>query len=231
VLIDAIDIQKSYRDRQGQIVPALRNLSLEIAAGEFVSLAGPSGCGKSTLLNVLGCLDKPDAGQYRFTGENVLGWSERRRAELRNRSIGFVFQSFHLLPFLTVEGNVKLPFIYSRSHSPSARTVDEVLHEVDLDGMGHRYPGELSGGQQQRVAIARALVSGADLILADEPTGNIDAEAAQSILNVFERLVSQGKTVVLVTHDPAVSKRARRQIRLREGRIESDNSASMRTSK
>jgi ABC-type lipoprotein export system ATPase subunit len=227
MLIEATDIQKTYRDRQGGIVPVLKNLSLQIRSGEFVSLAGPSGCGKSTLLNVLGCLDRPDGGSYRFAGSDVLAWTERQRAELRNRSIGFVFQSFHLLPFLTVEGNVNLPFIYSRSPSPAAKKAEEVLREVDLAGMARRYPGELSGGQQQRVAIARALVSGADLILADEPTGNLDAESAQSILDVFERLVDQGKTVLLVTHDPAIARRARRQIHLQEGRIVSDRPASM----
>ena len=225
MLIEATEIEKTYRDRQGQAVHALRNLSLQIGSGEFVSLAGPSGCGKTTLLNVLGCLDRPDGGSYRFAGQDVLPWPERQRAELRNRSIGFVFQSFHLLPFLTVEGNIKLPFIYSRTRSSSAKSVEQVLRDVDLAGMERRYPGELSGGQQQRVAIARALVSGADLILADEPTGNLDADSAQSILDVFERLVDQGKTVLLVTHDPAVANRASRQIRLQEGRIASDKSA------
>ena len=176
---------------------------------------------------MLGCLDRPDGGSYRFAGQDVLGWAERQRAELRNRSIGFVFQSFHLLPFLTVEGNINLPFIYSRAHSPSAKKAEQVLHEVDLAGMARRYPGELSGGQQQRVAIARALVSGADLILADEPTGDLDADSAQSILDVFERVVDQGKTVLLVTHDPAIARRARRQIHLQEGRIVSDKPASM----
>lgn len=227
MLIEATDIQKTYRDRQGHAVPVLKNLSLQISSGEFVSLAGPSGCGKSTLLNVLGCLDRPDSGSYRFDGQDVLGWSERQRADLRNRSIGFVFQSFHLLPFLTVEGNVKLPFIYSRAPSSAAKSVEQVLRDVDLAGMARRYPAELSGGQQQRVAIARALVSGADLILADEPTGNLDAESAQSILDVLERLVHQGKTVLLVTHEPAVACRASRQIRLEDGRIALDQSASM----
>jgi ABC-type lipoprotein export system ATPase subunit len=226
MLIEATDIEKTYRDRQGQTIPVLRNLSLQIGSGEFVSLAGPSGCGKSTLLNILGCLDQPDRGSYRFAGQDVLGWSERQRAELRNRSIGFVFQSFHLLPFLTVEGNIKLPFIYSRTNGASRKSVEQVLQDVDLPSMGRRYPGELSGGQQQRVAIARALVSGAELILADEPTGNLDADSAQSILNVFRQLVDQGKTVLLVTHDPAVASRASRQIRLQEGLIAADTSAS-----
>jgi ABC-type lipoprotein export system ATPase subunit len=229
MFIEATDIAKTYRDRQGNAVPVLKGLSLQIASGEFVSLSGPSGCGKSTLLNLLGCLDRPDSGSYKLDGQDVLGWSERQRADLRNRRIGFVFQSFHLLPFLTVEGNVTLPFIYSRSKS-ARMPVDEVLRDVDLAGMARRYPAELSGGQQQRVAIARALVQRADLILADEPTGNIDADSAQGILDVFGRLVDQGKTVLLVTHDPAVARRASRQIRLEGGRIASE-AASMGVSR
>jgi ABC-type lipoprotein export system ATPase subunit len=227
MLIEAADIQKHYRDRQGVVVSVLKGLSLQIARGEFVSLAGPSGCGKSTLLNILGCLDRPDGGVYRFDSQDVLGWSERQRADLRNRKIGFVFQSFHLLPFLTVEGNVQLPFTYSRSETPNAGTIRKLLQDVELNGMERRYPGELSGGQQQRVAIARALVLGADLILADEPTGNLDAESAQGILDVFGRLIDQGKTILLVTHDPNVARRASRQITLESGRIASDTAASL----
>jgi len=223
VLIEAVDIEKTYRDRQGNSVPVLQKLTLRVAPGEFVSLSGPSGCGKSTLLNVLGCLDRPDEGFYQFDGQDVIGWSERRRAELRNRRIGFVFQSFHLLPFLTLEGNIKLPLLYSHTHASVADRVKQLLRDLELDGMAHRYPGELSGGQQQRVAIARALVLGADLILADEPTGNLDSDSARGVLDVFERLVQQGKTVLLVTHDPAVARRASRQIRLEGGRIASDN--------
>jgi ABC-type lipoprotein export system ATPase subunit len=226
VFIEAVDIAKTYRDRQGNSVPVLNGLTLRVAPGEFVSLSGPSGCGKSTLLNVLGCLDRPDSGSYQFDGQDVTGWSERRRAELRNSRIGFVFQSFHLLPFLPLEGNIKLPLLYSHTKTSVADRVKQLLRDLELDGMGHRYPGELSGGQQQRVAIARALVLGADLILADEPTGNLDADSAQGVLDVLERLVQQGKTVLLVTHDPAVARRASRQIRLEGGRIASGNGAS-----
>ena len=223
MLIEAVDIEKTYRDRQGNSVPALRGLTLQVAPGEFVSLSGPSGCGKSTLLNVLGCLDRPDSGSYQFDGQDVSGWSERRRAELRNRRIGFVFQSFHLLPFLTVEGNIQLPLLYSHARTAVADRVKQLLSDLGLDGMGHRYPGELSGGQQQRAAIARALILEADLILADEPTGNLDSDSAQGVLDVFDRLVQQGKTVLLVTHDPAVARRASRQVRLERGQIASDN--------
>lgn len=223
MLIEAVDIAKTYRDRQGNSVPVLNGLTLRVAPGDFVSLSGPSGCGKSTLLNLLGCLDRPDSGSYQFGGQDVSGWSERRRAELRNRRIGFVFQSFHLLPFLTVEGNIRLPLLYSHTKTTVEERVKQLLRDFELGGMGHRYPGELSGGQQQRVAIARALVLGADLILADEPTGNLDSDSAQGVLDVLERLVQQGKTVLLVTHDPAVARRASRQIRLEAGRIASEN--------
>ena len=223
MLIDATGLDKSYRDRQGTRVPALKGLSLQVEPGEFVAIQGASGSGKSTLLNILGCLDRPDAGTYRFDGEDVGGWPEQRRAALRNRSIGFVFQAFHLLPFLTVEQNIDLPFTYNRDdRRPPPGHVPELLKLVDLEAVASRYPGELSGGQQQRVAIARALVLGAGLILADEPTGNLDAATARGIIDLFERLIEQGKTVLLVTHDPAIAVRARRRVAMQEGRITSD---------
>ena len=223
MLIEVENLEKSYRDRQGQAVPVLRGLNLKINAGEFVALTGASGSGKSTLLNILGCLDRFEAGAYCFDGQDVRDWDERRRAGLRNQRIGFVFQQFHLLPFLTVEQNIDLPFTYNREgRQPSAERVAELLTAVDLPNMAARLPGELSGGQQQRVAIARALVLGAELILADEPTGNLDATVAQGVLDVFEQLVKQGKTVVLVTHDPAISARAYRQIQLDRGLIAAD---------
>ena len=223
MLIDAAGVEKCYRDRQGTRVVALKELSLQVAQGEFVAIQGASGSGKSTLLNILGCLDRPDAGAYRFDGEDVADWPERRRAALRNQRIGFVFQAFHLLPFLTVEQNVDLPFTYNHAgRRPPPGHVAALLKAVDLEGMERRYPGELSGGQQQRVAIARALVLGADLILADEPTGNLDAATAQGAIDLFQRLVEQGKTVVLVTHDPAISGRACRRVLMDSGRINAD---------
>jgi putative ABC transport system ATP-binding protein len=223
MLIDVIALEKTYRDRQGQPVPVLRGLTLHLDPGEFVAVSGKSGCGKSTLLNILGCLDRPDAGNYRLDGQEVGDWPERRRADLRNGRIGFVFQNFHLLPFLTVMENVELPFIYSHaSAKPVAGRAGELLTSVGLAGKERRYPGELSGGEQQRVAIARALVLGAELILADEPTGNLDAATAQGVLDLFEELVRQGKTVLLVTHDSAVAGRARRRLCLEGGAIAAD---------
>jgi putative ABC transport system ATP-binding protein len=223
MLLDVSDLEKSYRDRQGSHVPVLKGLTLRIAPGEFVAIRGSSGSGKSTLLNILGCLDRPEGGHYRFDGEDVGSWAEQRRADLRNRRIGFVFQAFHLLPFLTVEQNIDLPFTYNREgRQPPAGHVAELLKLVDLDGMAKRFPGELSGGQQQRVAVARSLVLGAELILADEPTGNLEATTAGGVIDLFERLVGQGKTVVLVTHDPAIAGRAKRQVIMDGGQITSD---------
>ena len=223
MLIDVADLEKSYRDRQGTHVPVIQGLSLQVAPGEFIAIQGASGSGKSTLLNILGCLDRPDGGTYRIDGEDVGDWPEQRRAALRNRRIGFVFQAFHLLPFLTVEQNIDLPFTYSRDvRRPPPGHVQELLKLVDLEGMAKRHPGELSGGQQQRVAVARALVLGAELILADEPTGNLDTATARGVIDLFQRLVEQGRTVLLVTHDPVISARARRQVVMQEGRISSE---------
>ncbi|MEJ7593253.1 MAG: ABC transporter ATP-binding protein [Planctomycetaceae bacterium] len=223
MLIELNEIDKSYHDRQGQPVAVLKQLSLGVEQGAFLALAGASGCGKSTLLNILGCLDRLDSGEYRFDGQNVGPWSEGQRADLRNRRIGFVFQAFHLLPFLTVEANIALPFMYNHhGQRPSHEQIESLLKSVDLEGMSQRLPGELSGGQMQRVAIARALVLGAELILADEPTGNLDSAVAQGVLDLFEQLVQQGKTVVFVTHDPAISARAYRQIKMDAGKIVSD---------
>jgi ABC-type lipoprotein export system ATPase subunit len=207
-------------------VPALRGVSLSAAPGELLAVTGPSGCGKSTLLNVLGLLDRPDAGTHHLDGEDVGGWPERRRAEVRNRRIGFVFQAHHLLPFLTVRQNLELPFLYSRpAERPAPGQVAEALCGVGLEGLEGRYPGELSGGQQQRVAVARALMREADLILADEPTGDLDADTAQAVLALFEGLAQQGKTVLLVTHDPALAGRAPRRVRLEAGQLVSDGAA------
>jgi putative ABC transport system ATP-binding protein len=226
VFIEASELHKTFRDRQGQTVPALQGLSLEVPRGAFVAITGPSGCGKSTLLSILGCLDRPDSGSYRLDAEDVGAGPERHRAELRNRRIGFVFQSFHLLPFLTAKDNVELPFLYCQTgEGPPSGRAEQLLASVGLAGKENRYPGELSGGEQQRVAIARALELGADLILADEPTGNLDGDTARGVLDLFEELVQQGKTVLLVTHDPAVAARAQRRVHLDKGRVVSTEPA------
>jgi putative ABC transport system ATP-binding protein len=189
-------------------------------------VSGPSGCGKSTLLNVIGCLDRPDGGACQLDGDDVAAWPEAQRATFRNRRLGFVFQSFHLLPFLNVRENVELPLLYAHQAAPQRVATADVLTSVGLPGMEERYPSELSGGQQQRVAIARALVLGADLVLADEPTGNLDPASSQTILDVFADLAQRGRTIVLVTHDPAVAARASRRVEMSAGRVVHDTAAS-----
>jgi len=224
--IDAKDLYKTYRDSRGQPVQALCGVDLHVSSGDFVAISGPSGCGKSTLLNVLGCLDRPDSGFCQLDGENIAAWREGRRAAFRNRRLGFVFQSFHLLPFLNVQQNVDLPLLYVRdTPSPGRQDMAGLLGSVGLAGTEERYPAELSGGQQQRVAIARALVLGADLLLADEPTGNLDPTTAQPILDLFADLASRGRTIILVTHDPAVARRATRQVHMAAGRIVQESAA------
>ena len=224
--IDISNLQRTYRDSRGQPVPALSGVDLQVARGDFVAVSGPSGCGKSTLLNVIGCLDRPDGGVCRLDGEDVAAWPERQRATFRNRRLGFVFQSFHLLPFLSVRENVELPLLYSRETPAHAPDAGDVLQAVGLGGMESRYPSELSGGQQQRVAIARALVLGADLLLADEPTGNLDPESAKTILTLFAELALRGRTIVLVTHDSAVAARASRRVQMSAGRVVHDTAGS-----
>jgi ABC-type lipoprotein export system ATPase subunit len=225
VQVELTNLDKTYRDSRGQPVRALRGVSLRIAPGEFVAVMGSSGSGKSTLLNIIGLLDRPDGGSCRLDGEEVVDWPESRRALFRNRRIGFIFQSFHLLPFLNIRENVELPFLYSRDGGTGPGDLSRLLASVELQGMEHRFPGELSGGQQQRVAIARALALGADLLLADEPTGNLDATTAEAILSVFASLSNSGRTVVLVTHDPRVAAKASRRVDMSEGRIVTDTAA------
>jgi len=204
-------------------VAALQDVDLRIAAQEFVAIMGPSGSGKSTLMNILGCLDRPSKGEYLLNGENVARLSDDRLAEIRNRHIGFVFQNFNLLPRGTARQNVELPLVYAGLGRQAQRERAEVaLARVDLAGRAHHRPSELSGGERQRVAIARALVNEPSLILADEPTGNLDSRSGTEIMRVLCELNSQGITVILVTHDPNIAAHARRMCTFKDGRLVSD---------
>ena len=206
-------------------VHALRGVSLEIGAGEFVAVMGASGSGKSTLMNILGCLDRPTSGTYRLRGIDVATLSPDERATIRNREVGFVFQNFNLLPRTSAIENVELPLVYGDlPQREQRRRAREALSAVGLDGREHHHPNQLSGGQQQRVAIARALVNQPALLLADEPTGNLDTPTSMEILDIFENLNrEQGITVVLVTHEESIARFARRAILFRDGQIVSDD--------
>jgi putative ABC transport system ATP-binding protein len=208
-----------------EIVYVLKGIDLEINKGEYVALMGPSGSGKSTLMNLLGCLDTPTSGSYVLNGKDVSQMKDDELAEIRNKEIGFVFQTFNLLPRTTALDNVALPMIYA-GYSKSERNAraTEVLEQVSLaDRMDHQ-PNQLSGGQRQRVAIARALVNKPSIILADEPTGNLDSKTSVEIMNLFDEIHANGNTVILVTHEEEIAKHAHRIIRLRDGIIESDGS-------
>jgi len=222
VVIRAVDLRKVY-DLGAAAVYALDGVNLEIRRGEYVAIMGPSGSGKSTLMNLIGCLDVPSSGQYFLRGQEVSQLDEDELAEIRNREIGFVFQTFHLLPRQTALRNVELPLVYAgmRAGARHQRAL-ELLRMVGLDKRADHRPNELSGGERQRVAIARALVNEPALLLADEPTGNLDSRTGKEILELFDHLHSRGHTIVLVTHDPEVGKRAARVVRVRDGKVESD---------
>jgi putative ABC transport system ATP-binding protein len=222
VVIRAVDLCKVY-DVGTAAVRAMDGVSLEIRKGEYVAIMGPSGSGKSTLMNVIGCLDVPSSGEYFLRGREVSRLGEDELAEIRNRDIGFVFQTFHLLPRQTALRNVELPLVYAgmRAEKRRAKALD-LLRLVGLDKRAGHKPNELSGGERQRVAIARALVNDPALLLADEPTGNLDSRTGQEILALFDELHAKGHTILLVTHDPEVGKRAARVVRVRDGKVESD---------
>src|SRR5437899_9409350 len=207
-----------------EMVYALREVSLEIARGEYVAIMGPSGSGKSTLMNLIGCLDTPSSGRYELNGIDVSEMDDNQLAEIRNREIGFVFQTFNLLPRSNSLRNVELPLIYAGIDAETRRErAAHVLRDVGLGDRLHHKPNELSGGQRQRVAIARALVNDPSIILADEPTGNLDSKTGDEIMTLFENLYQRGHTIILVTHEADIAHHARRTVRLRDGLIESDD--------
>ncbi|ACB73611.1 ABC transporter ATP-binding protein [Opitutus terrae] len=223
-MIELTGIHRTYTRPTGESVAALADFSLRITRGELVAIIGASGSGKSTLMNILGLLDRPERGTYRFDGHDVADLDVAAQARFRNQHVGFVFQAFHLLPRTTALENVELPLLYSERASTDG-LARRALEAVGLADRIEHTPSELSGGQQQRVAIARALVNEPELLLADEPTGNLDADSAREILDLFVALNRAGRTIVLVTHDPATAARAQRVVRLERGRLASDSVA------
>ena len=218
-MIQLTDVCKFYQVGDDK-VRALDHATLHIRPHEFVSIIGPSGSGKSTLMNIIGCLDVADAGQYLLDGLPIEAYSETELAKIRNQKIGFVFQSFNLIPKLSAEENVELPLIYQKvKKAERQRRVKEALEKVGLTHRAKHLPTELSGGQQQRVAVARALVTNPSLILADEPTGNLDSKTTKEIMDMFHDLHEQGNTIVLITHDNDIAKQAARVIHILDGRI------------
>jgi putative ABC transport system ATP-binding protein len=216
-LIRLESITKIYGSGDAAVV-ALADFSLTVAPGELLAVMGPSGSGKSTLMNILGCLDTPTSGRYWFAGEDVSRLNETQLAHVRNRKIGFVFQQFHLLPKLSAWRNVELPLLYRNAEDRRNRALRALDQVGLLNRIDHR-PTQLSGGQQQRVAIARALVTNPDLILADEPTGNLDTASSRDVLAVLRELNEEGRTIVVITHDPEVAPVARRTVAVRDGRL------------
>jgi len=218
-IIDLRGICKDYRIGQ-ETLRVLHDVSLSLSAGDYVAVMGHSGSGKSTLLNIMGCLDRVTCGEYRFRGRDISSYSEDELADVRNHQIGFVFQSFNLLPKLTVEANVELPLIYANVPAGERRRrVREILESFGLADRRRHKPNEISGGQKQRVAIARALVKKPSVILADEPTGNLDSQTSEEIMGLFDRLNAEGNTILLITHERDIAAHARRLLRLADGRF------------
>ena len=223
VLIKLENVKKVYKLEKVDVI-ALRNISFEVEEGEYVAIVGPSGSGKSTIMNLIGCLDKPTSGRVLIEGKDTKKMSEKKLAEIRRKKIGFVFQQFNLIPRLTAIENVELPMWFSGMDARERRRrAKKLLEAVGLgDRLNHK-PGELSGGQQQRVAIARALANDPSVILADEPTGNLDSKSGEEIISLLEELNNEGKTLVVVTHERHIEKRARRIIRIKDGMVEHDS--------
>jgi putative ABC transport system ATP-binding protein len=229
-LVRLIDVHKVYRTGEME-VPAVRGVSLEIKRGEFVALMGASGSGKSTLMNILGCLDRPSSGSYFLDEANVSELDRDQLAEIRNRKIGFVFQNFNLLPRTSARENAELPLIYSAqrlSHAQLRERADRVLASVGLAGREDHHPSQLSGGQQQRVAVARALINEPEILLADEPTGNLDSRTSIEIMGIFQQLNEHGITIVMVTHEQDIAAYAQRNVMMRDGMILDDHAVSQR---
>ncbi|HHT49635.1 MAG TPA: ABC transporter ATP-binding protein [Firmicutes bacterium] len=223
MLIRAVNLQKTYRMGAVQ-VEALKDATFQIDAGEFVAIIGPSGSGKSTLMHILGCLDQPTAGRYYLEEQDISAVTDNQLAEIRNKKIGFVFQQFNLLPKATILQNVCVPLIYAgiRGRRRQLKRAEHALHQVGLSDRLHHRPNEISGGQKQRVAIARALINNPALILADEPTGNLDTKTGQEILGIFRQLNEEGHTIIMVTHDQEIAAQAKRIIQIRDGLIQRD---------
>jgi len=221
-MIEMRGIRKVYSTGRVEVL-ALRGIDLDIASNEYVAIVGPSGSGKSTLMNILGCLDTPSSGDYRLSGEAVGGLDRNRLAEIRNRHIGFVFQNFNLLPYATALENVELPLLFAGVGAGERRQrAAAMLERVGLSDRADHRPSELSGGQMQRVAIARALVNRPAIVLADEPTGNLDSGSGHAIVELFDQLHAAGQTIVMITHDQAVARLASRVIQVRDGAVVED---------
>jgi putative ABC transport system ATP-binding protein len=227
-MIDVASLGKTYRRGDGTPVEALKDISFLIKRGEFVTIRGPSGSGKSSMLNIMGCLDKPSSGTYRLNGEELSGCSDRQLSYVRACKIGFVFQSFHLMPRTTALENVEIPMIYGPGYVDRRKAI-AALERVGLGARAHHYGTELSGGEQQRVAIARALINDPPLILADEPTGNLDSAAGAEVMGILGQLHQEGRTVVLVTHDDVVAAYAQREILFKDGMLASDRKIAVLT--
>src|SRR5205809_3023978 len=230
-VVKLIDVHKTYRSGEVE-VQAVRGVSLEIQRGEFVALMGASGSGKSTLMNLLGCLDRPTRGQYFLDNTDVSRLNRDQLADIRNGKLGFVFQSFNLLPRTSARENVELPLLYGRHHLSNQQLrerADRILASVGLQGREDHHPSQLSGGQQQRVAIARALINDPEVLLADEPTGNLDSRTSIEIMGIFQQLNERGITIVMVTHESDIAAYARRNVVMRDGKIVDDHAVSQRS--